>query len=70
MGKSNISEFKDLVSYLNSKKIPFAVKTGYENNKKSYYQLIGVKKSKKGKFYRANGKIISKNYYRLLSKYV
>jgi hypothetical protein len=70
MGKRSYYEFKDLISYLNSKKVPFAVKTVYKDNKPYSKQLVGIKKSKSGKFYRANGKIISRQYYETLKKYV
>ena len=70
MGKRSYYEFKDLISYLNSKKVPFMVKVRYKDNKPYSEQLVGIKKSKSGKFYRANGKIISRQYYETLKKYV
>jgi hypothetical protein len=55
--------FKCLVDYLNDKKVPFVIKFDSENNPVS---LMGVKVIKEGKFFRANGKIISRQFADLL----
>jgi len=58
-----ITTFNSLVEYLNEKKVPFLVKLDSNNNPVS---LMGVKVTKQGKFFRANGKIISKQFADLL----
>lgn len=58
-----ITTFNSLVEYLNEKKVPFLVKLDSNNNPVS---LMGVKVTKEGKFFRANGKIISKQFADLL----
>lgn len=55
--------FENLVEYLNEKKVPFVIKLDANNNPVS---LIGVKVTKEGKFFKANGKIISKQFAGLL----
>lgn len=55
----NTLEFNYLVSYLKEKGVRFAVKTNFENGVKS---IIGVKVTKEGKFFKANGKVISRNF--------
>lgn len=54
-------EFDIIVKWLSEKKVPFIVKTDYKDNKPSKQTIVGITITKKGKFYRANGKIISKN---------
>lgn len=51
-------EFNEMVLYFNSKKVPFLVKTDYVSGKS---KIMGINISKKGKFFRANGKIIGGN---------
>lgn len=58
-----ITTFNSLVEYLNEKKVPFLVKLDSNNNPVS---LMGVKITKEGKFFRANGKIISRQFADLL----
>ena len=58
-----ITTFNTLVEYLNEKKVPFLVKLDSDNNPVS---LMGVKITKEGKFFRANGKIISRQFADLL----
>lgn len=56
-------ELKDVVHYLNSKKVPFALKTFPE------YKICGVEITKKGKFFMANKKIICANMIGAILKY-
>lgn len=56
-------QFNWLVSYLNEKGVTFAVKEDHVNNT---FSIIGVKITKTGKFFRANGKIVAKN---MISEY-
>ena len=58
-----VTTFNSLVEYLNEKKVPFLVKLDFNNNPIS---LIGVKVTKEGKFFKANGKIISRQFAELL----
>lgn len=47
-----------MILYLKGKKVPFIVKTDYASGKS---KIMGINISKKGKFFRANGKIIAGN---------
>ena len=51
-------ELKDAAKYLKQRGVSFAVKEDHQNNS-SY--IFGVAITKNGKFFRANGKIISEN---------
>lgn len=53
-----IAELKNVAEYLNDKKVPFAIKTNCLTNTIS---IIGVKITKEGKFFKANGIIIAGN---------
>lgn len=57
------TELIDVVDYLNSKKVPFLLKTFPE------YKIIGVNLSKKGKFFMANGKVVASNMINSIQKY-
>jgi len=47
-----------LISYFIKKKIPFAVKENHLTGEKS---IVGIRITKKDRFYRANGKIVPLN---------
>ena len=53
------------INYMNEKKIPFCVR-----NKNGIDTIFGVKFEKVGKFIKANGKVISTNMYKHISKFV
>lgn len=54
----NIDELEDIAIYLRDKGIRFAIKEDYI---KHTISIVGIKITKDGKFYRANGKIIAGN---------
>ena len=62
-----LEKFNDTVNYLASKKVPFMVKTDYTDNTVS---IIGVKITKQGKFFRANGKVIAGNMLSQISLFI
>lgn len=53
-----IAELKNVAEYLNDKKVPFAIRTNFLDNTVS---IVGVKITKEGKFFKANGVIIAGN---------
>ena len=56
--------FNNLVEILKEKGVPFAVKSVYSESGKETKSISGIKFTKTGKFYRANGKIIPASIYR------
>jgi hypothetical protein len=66
-----IEDFNYIVKYLNERGVPFLIKTHYnDDNEVCARSLFGVKVTKKGKFYRANGKIIATNHLYLIEKFI
>tara|TARA_R110000851_G_scaffold161949_1_gene305628 strand:- start:659 stop:865 length:207 start_codon:yes stop_codon:yes gene_type:complete len=49
------------LDYLNWKKVCYGFKTTYKNNKPSNTEFMPVRITKKDQFFRANGKVISRN---------
>ncbi len=64
-------EFSLVVDVLKEKGVSFAIPYRFNTNQvnENDFRLIGVKITKKGKFYRANGKIISSQYANLALKF-
>lgn len=54
-----MTNLQTIATYLNEKKVPFAVSKNYETGE---MKIIGVNISKSGKFFTANGIIISGNF--------
>lgn len=63
----NLYTFNDLASYLKEKGCAFAVKYNYEGETTTM-SLIGISLTKEGKFFKANGKIVSKQMAELIEK--
>lgn len=55
-------KIKYAIEYLNYKKIIWGEKTVYENNKPVKTVFMPIKITKKDQFYRANSKIVSRNF--------
>lgn len=50
---------QNIATYLNEKKVPFAISKNYETGVE---KIVGVKIAKSGKFFTANGIVISGNF--------
>jgi hypothetical protein len=55
--------FHYIANYLISKKVPLMIKTDYQNNKEKSF-MVNI--TKKDRFFRANGKIISSQFAKAL----
>ena len=66
----DISLFNDIVSYLKFKKVPFYLKTEYKDNKPHTTKLSSMVITKEDRFYRVNGKIVSKNVAKTLMRVI
>ena len=53
----------ELITYLNWKKVPFAIKKDYTTGEQS---LFGIKLTKEGRLFKANGKVIRRQYALIL----
>ena len=54
-----MTNLTNIANYLNSKKVPFAIGKNYETGAE---KIVGVKICKAGKFFTANGIVISGNF--------
>ena len=64
----DITLFNDIVDYLNAKRVPFYIKTEYKDSKPHTRKLSSMVITKEDRFYRVNGKIVSKNFAKTLMR--
>lgn len=58
-----MTNLQTIATYLNEKKVPFAISRDFETGE---MKIVGVNISKSGKFFTANGIVISGNIAKLI----